>query len=458
MLSMQLQNSARRYAREQGQTIDIGALFSASSAGCFYDLNDMATLKSDIAGTTAASVDGPVGKILDKGTDRDMVALVDTDRGTLRRKAKDTPRRNQAHDTETTGLFSATSNISHTVSTLTSPLSYQGRKVHDVVATGSGDVVAYAAIPVATLTGTNQTVSCYIKVTPTGATECDGILFYNIQGVGGVLFNFDTETITSTTGDLVSASMTAVAGHTGWYKCVFTVPKHQDAYFLIMTDGSANFSGGVTAGNKFELQGFQRESGTSSTDYQAVYVSSYEEHGKTNVNYLSLANECYVTQNMNHTSQNLIMFSRIDPSITNSANRPIFSKGVETSDNSYRLSCVSNEFKLQVGTTSANSTQTAIPAGLSTVRAEYIPASDTGKIFINGSLGHSNTSLNSQATDFGLFDEAGLGAQITANGSTPTVEGKLFADLYSFVLFTKTLTDTQKQNIEYTLRRISGDT
>jgi len=461
MLGMQLQNVARRFtgeASEAGQIIDIAALFSQSDSGCFYDLNDMSSLKSDIAGTTAASIDGPVGKILDKGADQDMVALVDTDRGTLKRKAKDTARRNRMQHTETTALFTTLVNLSHSVSSLSSPLLYQSRKVHVVTATGSGDVVAYTGIGGESPSGTNQTISFYMKITATGATPCEGILFHNANSTGGVLFNFDTETVTGTNNDLVSGSMTAVENHTGWYRCVATVPNHGDPYFVIMTDGSSSFSGGVTTGNKFELQGFQREDGSSATNYQVVYINSYEEHGKANVNYLDFTIDCYVTQNMQHSAQNLIMFSRIDPNNSDSTKRPIFSLGRDVDDNSYRLSYVSNKFELQVGTTSANYVQAVVPDNISTVRAEYIPASDTGKLYINGTLSASNNNLNSQATDFGILYEASLGAQITANGSTPTVNNKLRADLYSFVLFTKTLTDTQIQNIEYTLRSQSGDT
>ena len=458
MLGMQLQNVARQFTGEAGEVIDIAALFSQSDSGCFYDLNDMSSLKSDIAGTTAASVDGPVGKILDKGADQDMVALVDTDRGTLRRKAKDTALRNKMQHTETTGLFSSSVNLSHSVSSLSSPLSYQSRKVHVATATGGGDVVAYAAIGGQVSSGTNQTISFYMKVTATGATPCEGIIFHNANGIGGVLFNFDTETVTGTNNDLVSGSMTAVANHTGWYRCVATVPAHGDPYFLIMTDGGSNFTGGVTTGNKFEVQGFQREGGSSATNYQVVYNYSYEEHGIANANYLDLTLECYVTQDMQHTSQDLIMFSRIDPAGSDSTKRPIFSQNRDVSDDSYRLSYVSNNFEFQVGTTSASSVQAAAPDNISTVRAEYIPASDTAKLYIDGTLSASNNSLNSQATDFGILNEASLGAQITDNGSTPTVNNKLKADLYSFVLFSKTLTDTQIKNIEYTLRSQSGDT
>jgi hypothetical protein len=458
MLGMQLQNVARRSISEGSgaSNIDIAGLFSQNDAGCFYDINDSSTLKEDIAGTTSASIDSPVGKILCKVQNQDMVATADLNRATLRRKAKDSARRNQSRYTETAALFVSQNNVSHTVGATSSPLSYQSRKTHTMTATGSGSVVSYVAVSqTSTLTGTNQTVSCYLKVTPTGSNPCEGILFHNVNNVGSVLFNFDTETVTGTNNDLVSGSMTAVANHTGWYKCVFTVPRHGDSYFIIMTDGGSLFGNGVSVGNAFNLQGFQREIGSSATEYQAVYSQSYEEYGKANVDYLRLLNDSYTTQNMLHDSQDLIMIARIDPSSSDDTNRPIFSKGRDDGSTYYKLSCQSNNFKLSVS--SANFAQVAIPSGIATVRAEYIPAADTGRVTVNGTTVHSNNQLNSQATDFGLYDEAALGAQITTNGSTPTVSNSLTADLYSFVLFTKTLTDQQIQNIEHTMRSQSGD-
>ena len=137
-------------------------------------------------------------------------------------------------------------------------------------------------------------------------------------------------------------------------------------------------------------------------------------------------------------------------------NRFIFSSNVDTSNQSYRLLSTGSNFKFEVGATGGNYVQTAIPTGINTVRAEYKSTLDDGELYVNGTLGDLNNVLNSQATDFGLFHEASLGAQITSNGNPPTVSNKLSADLYSFVLFTRTLTNTEKQNIEHTLKEQTG--
>lgn len=440
-----------------GEIIDIASLFTGvGDTGCFYDLNDMSTLKEDIAGTTAASVDNPVGKILDKGTDADMVALVDLDRGTLRRKAKNTPRRNLAARTETTAVFSSVANVTQTVGTETSPLSYQNRNVHTLTVTGSGNQVAYGVFVGVSMSGTNQTISFYAKITSTGSTPCEGIYLLNTTGaVGSVLFDFDNETVTGTDGDLVSGSITAVANHTGWYKCVATVPVHGDSYFVVLTDGSSNFSNGVSPNNVVKIQGYQREVGNTATDYQAAYVNSYEEHGVANVNYISYSGDAYVTQDFDHDSQNLVMFARIDP-YTTTSDRAIWSTSISTDNNSYRLYQAASKFRLEVGATGGNYAEGNIPTGISTVRAEYVASLDDGYLYINGTLAHLNNSLNSQANDFNLFNEASLGAQITQNGNPPAVADKFSGDLYSFALFTRTLTNTEKQNIEHTLKEQTG--
>jgi hypothetical protein len=440
------------------EIIDIASLFTGlGDTGCFYDLNDLSTLKEDIAGTTAASIDNPVGKILDKGTDADMVALTDLGRGTLKRKPKDTPRRNRAARTETTAVFSSVANVTQTIGTETSPLSYQSRNVHTLTVTGSGNQLAYGALPAPSITGTNQTISFYAKISSTGSTPCEGIYLLNNQSnVGSVLFDFDNETVTGTNGDLVSGSITAVANHTGWYKCVATVPVHGDVYFFLLTDGTSNFANGVSPNNVVKIQGYQRETGNTATDYQAVYVNSYEEYGITNVNYIRLTASNYATQDFDHDSQNLVMFSRADDISSSSGDRCIFSSSENTSNQSYRLLSTGSNFKFEVGATGGNSAQVAIPSGISTVRAEYIAVSDTGKIYVNGTLGQTNNTLNSQATDFNLFNEASLGAQISQNGNPPAVSNKFSGNLYSFVLFTRTLTDTEKQNIEHTLKEQTG--
>lgn len=460
MLGMQLQNVARRSISDgtSARNIDIAGLFSQNDTGCFYDLNDISTLKEDIAGTTAASIDGPVGKILCKVQNQDMVALTDTDRGTLRRKAKDTPKRNLADRTETTGIVSTVANLTQTIGTETSPLSYQSRKVHTFTVTGSGNPIAYAGLVGVSMTGTNQTISFYAKITSAGSNPCEGIYLLNTTGaVGSVLFDFDNETVTGTDGDLVSGSITAVANHTGWYKCVATVPVHADSYFIVLTDGSSNFSNGVSPNNVAKIQGYQREVGNTATDYQASYVSSYEEHGVANVNYISYSGDAYVTQDFGHDSQNLVMFARIDP-YTTTSDRVIWSTNISTSNDSYRLYQAASKFRLEVGATGGNYAQGNIPTSISTVRAEYVPSLDFGYLYINGTLAHLNNNINSQANDFNFFNEASLGAQITQNGNPPAIADKFTGDLYSFALFTKTLTDTEKQNIEYTLRSQSGDT
>lgn len=436
-----------------GQSIDIAALFGANDEGCFYDLNNMSNHKEDIAGTTAAEIDGPVGKILDSGKSNDMVALSDTVRATLRRKAKNTAQRNVQRNTETTSLFVQVANASQAVGTESSPLNYQSRNVHTITTTATG--LQYAALAGRTSSGTNMTVSFYVKISATGTPDLEALYLYNANGIGSVLVNFTNETVTQQNNDLVSGSVTAVSGHTGWYRVVYTIPRHGDALYLIPTDGAANLNG-VAVGNTFKLQGFQVEMGSSATDYQRVYSNiSYDEYGIANVNYLSFSSDAYTAQNLVHDSANVTMFARTGNQDNSSTVKPIFSVGVNSSDNSYRLAVENANYVAQVGASTNTKATGSVPSNISGVRAEYVNNTDNLKLYINGTLA-SNKTLSASSRDFGLYNEAALGGQLATEGSSPTVNSTLNHDLYSFVLFTDTLTDTQKLNIEYTLSQQSG--
>jgi hypothetical protein len=60
-------------------------LFSAGQVGAWYDVQDLSTLFQDSAGTTAAEVDGPVGRMLDKsGNGNHMLQNTADSRPTLR--------------------------------------------------------------------------------------------------------------------------------------------------------------------------------------------------------------------------------------------------------------------------------------------------------------------------------------------------------------------------------------
>lgn len=435
-----------------GQSIDIAALFGANDEGCFYDLNNMSNHKSDIAGTTAAEIDGPVGKILDSGKSNDMVALSDTVRGTLKRKAKNTAQRNTQPNTETASLFAQVANASHAIGTESSPLNYQSRNVHTVTTTATG--TQYAAIAGRPSSGTNMTVSFYVKISATGTPDLEALYLYNLSAVGSVLVDFTNETITQQNNDLVSGSISAVSGHTGWYRVVYTIPRHGDAIYFIPTDGAVNLNG-VAVGNVFKLQGIQVEMASSATDYQRVYSSSYEEYGIANVNYLQFTNDAYTAQDFAHSSANLTMFARTGVQANTSIVKPIFSLAIDSSNNSYRLGVEDANYVAQVGTSTNTKATGSIPSNISGVRAEYVNSADNLKLYINGTLA-SNSSLSPSSRDFSLYKEAALGAQLATDGASPTVDSKLNHDLYSFVLFTKSLTDTEKLNIEYTLSQQSG--
>jgi len=69
----------------RGGSFSPASLFSGGVGGAFYQPSDLSTLYSDIAGTTAAVVNGPVGKMLDKsGNGNHLTSPVDACRPILR--------------------------------------------------------------------------------------------------------------------------------------------------------------------------------------------------------------------------------------------------------------------------------------------------------------------------------------------------------------------------------------
>ena len=132
----------------------------------------------------------------------------------------------------------------------------------------------------------------------------------HIQQTHGVAFNLDSETV-STTGTVVSTSLTAVSGYSGWYKCSFTVTGHNAGYYVLMTDGSTTFTNTVAVGNKVKIQGLQIEQGNSSTNYQKVNGElDVTEDGTATVHYLEVAADAYTASSVTHDNNKMTVVAR----------------------------------------------------------------------------------------------------------------------------------------------------
>lgn len=301
-------NAATGKAGAAPFTID--GLFSGGVEGYFYDMNDTDTLKSDTAGTTAAAVKGPVGKIIDKSPNgNDQIAVSDTRRATLARRPINTARRNRY---STTGgsedwTSNSTSNVTYSKGTETSPIS---AIVHTME--NSGTTVIYKVVNSTGIdTSGNMTVTFYAKLdTQTASNPCNGILLLQTSQTHSVAFNLDSETVSSS-GTIVSSSLTAVSGYSGWYKCVFTVAGHDSGYYVLMTDGSTSFTNTVAVGNKVKIQGMQLEDGNSSTNYQKVNGNDdYTEDGITTIHYLSVGADAYTASSVTHDNNKMTVVAR----------------------------------------------------------------------------------------------------------------------------------------------------
>jgi hypothetical protein len=288
----------------------IDGLFAGGVEGYFYDINDTDTLKSNTAGTTAAVVSGPVGKIMDKSPNgNDQVAYNDTRRATLARRPINTVRRNKYGSTGGSEDWTGTNsnNVTYSKGTETSPIN---AIVHTME--NSGTSVIYKAVVSSgiQLTG-NMTVSFYAKLsTQTGTNPCNAVYLLHTGQVHGVVFNLDSETV-STTGTVVSSSLTAVSGYSGWYKCVFTVAGHNSGYYVMMTDGSTSFTNTVAVGNEIKIQGFQMEEGNSSSNYQKVNGDNdYTEDGIATIHYLNAAADAYTANSVTHDNNKMTVVAR----------------------------------------------------------------------------------------------------------------------------------------------------
>jgi hypothetical protein len=288
----------------------IDGLFAGGVKGYFYDINDTDTLKSNTAGTTAAAVGGPVGKIMDKSPNsNDQTAYSDTRRATLARRPINTVRRNKYGSTG--GSEDWTSNTSNNVTyskgTETSPLN---AIVHTME--NSDTTVIYKSVVSSGIgSSSNMTVTFYAKLdTQTETNPCNGILILETQQAHGVAFNLESETV-STTGTVVSTSLTAVSGYSGWYKCSFTVTGHNAGYYVLMTDGSTTYTNTVAVGNKVKIQGFQMEQGNSSTNYQKVNGEfDVTEDGIATVHYLAVAADAYSASSVTHDNNKMTVVAR----------------------------------------------------------------------------------------------------------------------------------------------------
>jgi len=267
-------------------------------------------LKSDTAGTTAAVADGPVGKIMDKSPNgNDQVATSDVARATLGRRPLSTARRNAYGTTGGSEDWTANTanNMTYSKGTETSPIN---AIVHTME--NSGTSIIYKAIVSSGIDTTgNMTITFYAKLsTQTETNPCNAVLMLHTGQAHGVAFNLDSETV-STTGTVVSSSLTAVSGYSGWYKCVFTVAGHNSGYYLMMTDGSTTFTNTVAVGNEIKVQGMQLEEGNNSTNYQKVN-GQYDitEEGVATVHYLATNLDKYQSTNVTHDNNKMTVVAR----------------------------------------------------------------------------------------------------------------------------------------------------
>lgn len=428
------------------------------TAGYFFDANDLSTLKEDTAGTTAASVLGPVGKMLDKsGNGNHLVARTDAQRPILCRRPKSTEQRNFIANSEDWSTY-LKSGATYSKSTSgTSPLNGQSATVHTVTNTAN---TAYIVPQNMTKSMTNVTYSFYLKVNASGANPIKGVYLF-FPGQPAIIFNAVDETTTEV-NTVISSSITAVAGYSGWYKCTATFASLGYGYYILLSDGTTDFQATITSGQSVEIQGFQRESGTSATNFQQTRNNNgddYTEDGIDSVHYLKIASDAMICQNVPHES------NETDSTIVTRValeEGTVLSKGVNSTSTSYRLRRnVSSGSSLfyKIGPLGLNSGP-AVSFNDDTIVTIRCTLGEDGvanraKIYIDGT--HRVTgSINNLTTNFGNTDAIGLFGMITNTGSTPTVGELMEGEFHSAYYINRLLTASEAANVGTKLEQSSG--
>lgn len=320
-----------------GETFTPASLFDSNESGAWYDIQDISKLKSDLAGTTAASPGGPVGRIIDKsGNQNDAVAISTSQRKTMT-SISPQPRHNWTLFSETNTSMAGGSLVQSTVSN--SPLGTYA-KVHEI--TSSANTV-YRSWQESYPTGTTAaTIHFYAKLTnSTGANPAKAVMLYSFAD-GDCIFNLDTGNAT-TSGSFTNASMTAVTGHSDWYHCVVTKTGSKNGIFEMMTDGTANFQATLTAGQKYEIQGTSFNVGTTALSYHIYNNSNDNSHqGVDPIISLIATNGRYTATIGSTNDASLFYVGQATGGITDSEPACLLRIGATTSDENSVRFCVHN--------------------------------------------------------------------------------------------------------------------
>ena len=260
-------------------SFSISDLFGSSEEGGWYDPSDASTVFSDTAGTTAATLGGVVGKILDKsGNDLHLTANADNRRPLWGREPTSGARNFLENSNKLTTSDISDSGDGWVRSTFTGT-NLTGTATSDDPPVGTGTVhkVACSSTAVIGIQQTqnyfvdeNQVLSVYLKLTGEGSTDCKGLLVTAGENCQASV-RLDTETITlsgSSTSNVVSSSLTDVGD--GWYRFVMCINQSggtQPILFYFI-DSSNNYYTFYSSTPSILIYRPQLEKGTSVTTAQ----------------------------------------------------------------------------------------------------------------------------------------------------------------------------------------------
>lgn len=304
----------------------LSELFDSSEKGFWYDPSDSSTVFSDIAGTTAATIGGPVGKINDKsGNNFHLTAHADNRRPTYARHPanglKNIYQYNSQQISTSTGytLLNTTSS-----STSVSP-PFGTDTVYNTAINSSGAGVALASSAFLPDFADNH-YRLYVKRNGANSDECNGFLLQGWGTTNSLLVDLENEQVqipSYSGGNAPVISLTSVGN--GWYRLdmtqtglSLTTSPQVVLQPVEFTDSSFTNTTSLTAGSGLYFFGMQHGEGTTFDTYQKV-TSKYDvvQSGQSDIEYIKYeGSDALGSDDINLASDNisvLVSSSKAEP-------------------------------------------------------------------------------------------------------------------------------------------------
>lgn len=271
---------------------NINDMFANGEGGFWFDPSDLSTMKSDIAGTTAAEYGGEVGKMLDKsGNGNHVEATSNSKQPTLVRKAKTTALNNLIFGNDLPNLNGSDYGLDYYTSLPTTlvntndtpPVAHGGKVVqfNENNGVNSANVTHNAQLT----PGVDYSFRFYIK---DESQDTSGFLLVVPPGTQQ-FYDWDGDAVSSSGSDISNVTVTSMTG--GWFKVEgemnssTTSPGFALTIFLVDNAGSPYY---LPSGAGAYIYGFQVNQGSTLQTHQVVgkNANDYTQYNEDTIYFL----------------------------------------------------------------------------------------------------------------------------------------------------------------------------